>query len=126
MRKTKDLILRNTFHNTFVKLLTYVDDIKTGTIITLSAAQVRAAHNKLCGSKTCQCSGITGARAKWHYVGDKIVEVDILPLHNGVTGKLLGADIIINHEANRDSLTPIKTKDIKKRREVNNEYLLYR
>lgn len=91
MTKTSTLILKNYFHNTETRLRVFIE--KENTII-LSLRQVKYARNKLCGSKTCQCSGVTGARANWHNLNGKDVILKILPI-NGTNNKLIGAEIKI-------------------------------
>ena len=72
------LTLKNDFHDTEVTLKITLAEIKEGATFELSPNQVKRAHRELCGTGDCCCSGHTGARAPWHKIDGKEVQLELL------------------------------------------------
>lgn len=84
----KLLELNNEFHNTSVTLrVSHDGGPKPGDIVVLSARQARKARKALC-CKDCICSGVTGARAMWHTLGNDEIGFHAQEERDDITGKL--------------------------------------
>jgi hypothetical protein len=93
---TKTLILKNDFHYTECRLIVkhHAGKVKVGDVIQLTADQVKAIKDALCGPYVAPADGELGIRQTWHKLGNKEVTVKELVMYDR-NGQIVGASLTV-------------------------------
>jgi hypothetical protein len=92
---TKALVLKNDFHYTeYTLTVDHAGKVKVGDVIQLTADQVKAIKDALCGPYVAPADGELGIRQTWHKLGNKEVKVKELVMYDR-NGQIVGASLTV-------------------------------